>query len=64
MEAERILNPRQASEVLNVPVATLSWWRHMGTGPRAFKLSARKVMYKESDLRRWLEERYNAEASA
>ncbi|WP_286960208.1 MULTISPECIES: helix-turn-helix transcriptional regulator [Arsenicicoccus] len=46
---------------LHIPVATWRWWRHQGTGPRSFKVGARKVMYRRSDVLAWLEQRYNAD---
>jgi predicted DNA-binding transcriptional regulator AlpA len=60
MEADQLLTTEQASEILNVPPATLRWWRHQRTGPKAFRLGARKVMYKLSDVVEWREQQYNA----
>ena len=42
-------------------MATLRYWRFAGTGPKSFKLGARKVAYKKSDVLGWLEAQYNAE---
>ena len=58
MEADQLLTTAEAAELLHTPVATLRWWRHQGTGPRAFKLGARKVMYRRSDVLAWLEQQY------
>jgi predicted DNA-binding transcriptional regulator AlpA len=58
---ERILNTTEVSQLTRVPVATLRWWRHQGTGPHSFKLGPRKVMYRESDVLAWIDEQYNAE---
>jgi predicted DNA-binding transcriptional regulator AlpA len=60
MEAERLLTTEEAAAMLNVPVATLRWWRHERTGPKGFRLGQRKVMYKLSDVIAWREERYRA----
>lgn len=60
MESDRLLTTTQAADLLNVPPATLRWWRHQGTGPRGFRLGARKVMYKYADLIAWRDEQYNA----
>lgn len=40
--------------------ATLRWWRHegRGNGPKSFKLGARKVVYKKSDVDAWLMAQY------
>jgi predicted DNA-binding transcriptional regulator AlpA len=60
MEVDQLLTTGQAAQILNVPPATLRWWRHQQTGPRAFRLGPRKVMYKESDVVSWLEKHYAA----
>jgi predicted DNA-binding transcriptional regulator AlpA len=60
MEVDQLLTTEQTATVLNVPPATLRWWRHQRTGPKAFRLGARKVMYKLSDVVEWREQQYNA----
>lgn len=55
-----LLNTTETAKMLNTPVATLSWWRHTGVGPRSFKLGARKVMYRREDVEAWLAEQYAA----
>jgi excisionase family DNA binding protein len=64
MEVDQLLTTAEAAEVLNTPVATLRWWRHQGVGPKAFRLGARKIMYKSSDLHRWLDDQYKAAEQA
>lgn len=59
-EAEQILTTPETSAFLKVPQATLRWWRHTGRGPKAFRLGERKVVYKLSDLQRWLDKQYAA----
>lgn len=61
MDTHVILTTAQASELTGVPEATLRYWRFAGTGPKSFKLGARKVAYKKSDVLGWLEAQYNAE---
>lgn len=61
MDADQLLTTAETAALLNTPVATLRWWRHNGVGPKAFRLGAKKVMYKRSDLLQWLEEQYNAD---
>lgn len=60
MDADQLLTTAEAAELLNTPVATLRWWRHQGTGPKAFRLGARKVMYRRRDVLAWLQEQYDA----
>jgi len=56
---DTILNTTDVSELTRIPVATLRWYRHQGTGPKSFRLGPRKVFYKESDVIAWLEEQYD-----
>ena len=52
---ERLLAPSPKSpSCCAVPVATLRWWLHNGTGPDHFKIG-RRIMYRGSDVDRWLE---------
>lgn len=63
MEVDQLLTTAQTADLLNTPVATLRWWRHQGVGPKAFRLGARKVMYRRSDVLKWLEAQYNEAAT-
>ena len=47
----------EAAELLRAPVATLRYWRHLGTGPRSFRLG-RRVLYRSDDLRAWVDARH------
>ena len=58
---EQILTTAQAATLLGVPEATMRYWRFVGSGPRSFKLGARKVAYKKSDVTAWLEKQYMGE---
>ena len=48
-----LLTITEAAEVLRAPVATLRYWRHLGTGPRSFRLG-RRVLYRRDDLHAWI----------
>ena len=61
---DTILTTAEVSALINVPVATLRWWRHQGTGPKAFRMGTRKVMYRRSDVTAWLEAQYAADQPA
>lgn len=56
--AHTILTTAEAAEVLRVPVGTLRYWRHQGTGPKSFKLGAKRVAYMRADVEAWLKEQY------
>lgn len=48
-----LLTLAEAAELLRTPVATLRYWRHLGTGPTSFKLGKR-VLYRRADIAAWL----------
>ncbi len=55
-EAE-LLTITEAADLLRAPVATLRYWRHLGTGPRSFRLG-RRVLYRTDDLHAWIAEQH------
>lgn len=52
---EKLLTPKEVAEYLRVSVATLDWLRHIGTGPKYFKVG-RRVVYKESAITDYIKE--------
>ena len=46
---------KEVSELTRVPPETLRWMRHVGRGPRSFKLG-RRVLYATEDVEAWLAE--------
>ncbi len=52
-----LLTMTEAAELLRAPVATLRYWRHLGTGPHSFRLG-RRVVYRREDLRAWVDRRH------
>ncbi len=50
-----LLTIGEAAELLRAPVATLQYWRHLGTGPRSFRLG-RRVLYRYDDVQVWVQE--------
>jgi excisionase family DNA binding protein len=51
-----LLSIGEVADLVRVPVATLRYWRHLGTGPHSFKVG-RSVRYWRTDVLRWLEDR-------
>ena len=45
------------------PLSTLRYWRHIGYGPKSFKIGGR-VVYKLEDVEQWIEAQYNNSDSA
>jgi excisionase family DNA binding protein len=54
--ASELLTIAEAAQLLRAPVATLRYWRHLGTGPHSFRLG-RRVLYRRDDLRAWIDAR-------
>lgn len=52
---DEMLSLQEAGTFLRVPEGTLRYWRHLGAGPRSFKVG-RHVRYWRADLVLWLTE--------
>jgi DNA-binding transcriptional MerR regulator len=48
-----MLTISEAADLLRKPVATLRYWRHLGVGPKSFRVG-RNVRYWRSDVIDWL----------
>ena len=48
-----LLTITEAADLLRASVATLRYWRHLGTGPASFRLG-RRVLYRRDDLHAWI----------
>lgn len=51
---QRALSPESAAHYINMPLATLAYWRSMGTGPNWVRLG-RRVRYDIADLDAFIE---------
>jgi predicted DNA-binding transcriptional regulator AlpA len=58
MSVDRLLTMEELAELLRRPVATIRYWRYLGTGPRGANVAGR-VMYRESDVERWIAEQFD-----
>ena len=56
----RLLNSAEVARIIRVPCATLRYWRHIGIGPKSFKMGPRRVLYREEDVLAWAAEQYGA----
>lgn len=52
---DKLLSMAEVAAMVRVPVATLRYWRHLGTGPHSFRVG-RSVRYWRCEVLRWLEE--------
>ena len=56
-----LLTLPEAAAYLRTPIATLRYWRHVGSGPQGFRLG-RRVMFRRVDLDQWLTEQLHTQA--
>ena len=55
VDVTEYLTIAEASDRLRTPEATLRYWRHMGKGPKSFKLG-RRVLYEAADVEAFIAE--------
>ena len=55
---DELLTMKEVANVVRVPVATLRYWRHLGSGPRSFRVG-RSVRYWRTEVLHWLEQQSN-----
>lgn len=58
-DSGELLTLADVAELMRVPPATLRYWRHLGTGPRSFRIG-RHVRYYRDDVEAWLRNRRDA----
>ena len=49
-----LLTISEVAAIVRAPIATLRYWRHLGTGPPSFRLG-RRVLYRAGDLHEWID---------
>jgi Helix-turn-helix domain len=57
---DRWLTKAEVSERIRRPIATLNYWRAMGTGPKSSLIGGR-VLYNEAELNRWIKKQMAAD---
>jgi predicted DNA-binding transcriptional regulator AlpA len=60
---DELLTIQEVADVVRVPVATLRYWRHLGTGPNSFRIG-RSVRYWRTEVFAWLDDQATATARA
>ena len=59
---DELLTISEVAAIVRAPIATLRYWRHLGTGPRSFRLG-RRVVYRVGDLQAWIDTQADASAA-
>jgi DNA-binding transcriptional MerR regulator len=53
--ATRFLTTAEVAELVRAPAETVRYWRHVGKGPKSFKVpGGRRVLYAVEDVEVWL----------
>ena len=53
--ASRYLTTAEVAEMLRTPIETCRYWRHVGKGPKSFKVG-RRVLYAVEDVEAFIAE--------
>lgn len=53
--APKMLTEQDVIAMTGLARGTLAYWRHLGTGPKSYKLG-RRVRYDEADVLAWIAE--------
>ena len=56
---DELLTISEVADILRAPVATLRYWRHLGTGPHNFRIG-RVVRYRHHNVTTWLQQQSSA----
>ena len=57
------LTTAELAAIIRTPPETVRYWRHVGYGPRSFKLG-RRVLYDQADVTAWIAEQRGSQADA
>ncbi len=54
MTSPKYLTTDEVADLVRTPVETVRYWRHIGKGPRSFKVG-RRVLYDADQLQAWID---------
>ncbi|MGI5222462.1 helix-turn-helix transcriptional regulator [Nocardia sp. CA-290969] len=55
-----LLTTPQVEREFGIPQGTLRYWRHLGIGPTSFRLGRKRIVYRRSEVDRWIAEQESA----
>lgn len=61
--SDPLLTTEEVAMYFRTVPATVRYWRHIGKGPRSFKVG-RRVLYRESDVNAWADQEYASTSAA
>ena len=57
-----LMTTAEVAQLVRAPESTVRYWRHVGAGPKGFRLG-RRVVYAKSDVHEWIRQQQAAQAS-
>lgn len=54
--SDEFLTTKKVAELYGLPEGTLRYYRQLGIGPASFKLTGKRVVYRRSEVDRWVAE--------
>jgi predicted DNA-binding transcriptional regulator AlpA len=54
------LTTKEVSAETGIAEGTLRYWRHSNEGPASFSLGGKRVVYRRSEIQRWIAEQESA----
>lgn len=64
IDGQTMLSTKEAAEHTGLSENTLRYWRHVGDGPKSFRLGRKLVFYALDDLEQWLNDQYEGSVTA
>lgn len=58
-----LLTTEEVAKLARTSTDTVRYWRHVGKGPRSFKVG-RRVLYDQADVQSWLDDAKAGDAPA
>ena len=58
---DELLTMQEVADVVRVPVATLRYWRHLGIGPRSFRIGRSVRYWRREVFFAWLDDQANGD---
>lgn len=63
MEVGEYMTTPEVAQMVRTSPETVRYWRHVGRGPRSFRVG-RRVLYARSDVQEWVDRLRESEGAA
>lgn len=58
MKSLALITTEELAEMCHVAPNTVRYWRHIGTGPKHFRMGGKRVFYRPEDIEEWIDHQY------